>query len=68
VKNGARLPKTSKHNVTVAKNFFSEPFERIGSSLRSYLVTNRFGFALSAQPTQKRHHRAPVCKRRLNQV
>jgi hypothetical protein len=24
------LPKTSKHNVTVA-NFFSEPFDRIGS-------------------------------------
>jgi len=30
VENGPPLPKTSKHNVTVA-NFFSEPFERIGS-------------------------------------
>ena len=30
VENGPPLPKTSRHNVTVA-NFFSEPLERIGS-------------------------------------
>jgi len=30
VENGPPLPKTSRHNVTVA-NFFSEPFECIGS-------------------------------------
>src|SRR5687767_4130450 len=36
--------------------------------LRSCSARNRVGLAPGAQPMQKRHHRTPVCKRRLNQV